>query len=79
MFSYIKKYAETMNGAEVYPKFAMFLFLIVFLAMLWFGLKADKKYISELEQMPLNAHDGILPLHENGNNNQIPEPKNAHL
>jgi hypothetical protein len=79
MFSFIRKYAETMNGAEVYPKFAMFLFLIVFLAMLWFGLKADKGYIAELEQMPLKGHDGISPIHENGLSEQINEPKNAHL
>lgn len=76
MFSFIKKYAETLNGAEVYPKFAMFLFLIVFLAMLWFGLRADKKYISELEHMPLDNHDGTL---ENGYNENFPEPKNVHL
>lgn len=64
MFSFIKKYAETMNGAVVYPKVAMFLFLIVFVAMVWFALKADKGYIHELESMPLNDQNGAMPGNE---------------
>ena len=53
MFSFIKKYAETLNGAEVYPKIAMLLFLIVFISMVWFALRADKGYIKELTELPL--------------------------
>lgn len=54
MFSFIKKYAESMNGVEVYPKIALVLFGIVFIGMVWFALKADKNYIRELEQMPID-------------------------
>jgi len=57
MFSFIKKYAESMNGVDVYPKIAMFIFLVVFVAMLLIVWKADKKYIDELEHMPLNEND----------------------
>lgn len=54
MFSFIRKYAETISGAELYPKIALFLFLLVFLGMILIAWKADKKYISEVEQLPLD-------------------------
>lgn len=54
MFSFIKKYAATMQGIEVYPKVAMVLFLTVFIGMIWFALRADKKYIEEIEHLPLD-------------------------
>ena len=54
MFSFIRKYAESMTGADIYPNIGIFLFLVVFAAMVWFAVKADKNYIKELEQMPLS-------------------------
>lgn len=59
MFSFIKKYAATLSGVDVYPKIGIVLFLLVFAAMLWFALKADKNYIHELEQIPLDEKDKI--------------------
>lgn len=59
MFSFIKKYAETLQGAEVYPKIAMVLFLIVFVGMVWFALKADKNYINELNHLPFDENEKI--------------------
>ena len=54
MFSFIKKYATSISGVELYPKIALLLFVLVFASMIWFVLRADKKYIEELEQIPLN-------------------------
>jgi hypothetical protein len=54
MFSFIKKYAETINGAELYPDIALVCFLTVFIGMILIAWKADKKYISEVAQLPLN-------------------------
>lgn len=59
MFSFIKKYAESMSGIDIYPNIALFLFVSVFIAMVIFAIKADKNYIHELEQLPLNDN-----LHE---------------
>ncbi len=59
MFSFIKKYAATLSGIDVYPKIGIVLFLLVFAGMLWFALKADKNYIHELEQIPLDEKDKI--------------------
>ena len=55
MFSFIRKYAESIQGIEVYPKIGLFLFLIVFISMVVFALKADKGYIAELEQLPMDG------------------------
>lgn len=52
MFSFIRKYAESVSGIEIYPKIAIFCFLVVFIGMIWFALRADKKYIEELENIP---------------------------
>ena len=54
MFSFIKKYAETINGAELYPNIALVCFLTVFVGMILIAWKADKNYITEVEQLPLD-------------------------
>jgi uncharacterized membrane protein len=53
MFSFIRNYAATIDSVDVFPKVALFIFVSVFVAMILIALKADKKYISEIEQLPL--------------------------
>ena len=53
MFSFIRDYAATIDSVDVFPKVALFIFVSVFVAMILIALKADKKYISEIEQLPL--------------------------
>ena len=45
MFSFIKKYTETLGGADLYGNVALVIFVMVFIGMLWVALKADKGYI----------------------------------
>lgn len=54
MFSFIRKYAEGISGADIYPNIGIVLFMLVFAGMIWFAIKADKGYIHELEQLPLS-------------------------
>ncbi len=54
MFSFLKNYAATINSVDLYPKIGLFLFLFVFVGMVAIALAADKKYISEIEQLPLD-------------------------
>ncbi len=54
MFSFIKKYAETLNGADVYGNVGLLLFVVVFSAVVLFALKANKNYISEMSKLPFN-------------------------
>ena len=53
MFSFFRNYAATIDSIDVFPKVALFLFLFVFVAMIFIALKADKNYIKEIEQLPL--------------------------
>jgi len=54
MFSFIKKYAESLNGVDIYGDIGLVLFVIVFLGAVLFAVKANKNYISELAELPLN-------------------------
>ena len=54
MFSFIKKYASDIQGIDLYPNIALFLFLSVFVFMIYVTLRADKKYIDEIAHLPLD-------------------------
>jgi cbb3-type cytochrome oxidase subunit 3 len=54
MFSFFKRYAETIAGVNVYPKISLIIFFVFFIALLWFTMRADKKYIQEQANIPLD-------------------------
>jgi cytochrome c oxidase cbb3-type subunit 4 len=54
MFSFIKKYAETLQGVDIYPKISLLIFFTVFCIIIIALLKMSKKTISELERIPLD-------------------------
>jgi cbb3-type cytochrome oxidase subunit 3 len=54
MFSFFKRYAETIAGVNVYPKISLIIFFVFFIALLWFTFTADKKYIQEQANIPLD-------------------------
>lgn len=54
MFSFFRRYAETIAGVNVYPKISLIIFFVFFIALLWFTFRADKKYIEEQASIPLD-------------------------
>lgn len=54
MFSFFRNYAATINSVDIYPKISLFLFVFVFVAMILIALTADKRYIEEIEHLPLD-------------------------
>lgn len=54
MFKFIKQYAETIVGIEVYPMISMMIFLLFFVGVTAYVFFLRKSYINELEQMPLD-------------------------
>lgn len=54
MFSFIKKYAETLQGVDIYPKISLIIFFTVFCLIIVLLLKMSKKTVSELERIPLD-------------------------
>jgi cbb3-type cytochrome oxidase subunit 3 len=53
MFSFIKKYTETMQNANVYPIFSLLVFVIFFIGVLWYVKVMDKKEVDTIKNLPL--------------------------
>ncbi|MEO6406057.1 MAG: CcoQ/FixQ family Cbb3-type cytochrome c oxidase assembly chaperone [Ferruginibacter sp.] len=53
MFKFIKQYAETIDGVQIYPLISLFIFFLFFVVLLWFVKKMDKKSIEILSNIPL--------------------------
>ena len=59
MFKFIKQYAETIRGIDIYPIISLFIFLLFFIAVLWYVKKMDKKSVEEISNLPLDINDDI--------------------
>jgi len=57
MFKFIKQYAETIKGIDIYPIISLFIFLLFFIAVLWYVKKMDKKIVEEISNLPLDMND----------------------
>ena len=53
MFSFIKKYTETMQEANLYPIFSLLVFVIFFIAVLWYVKVMDQKEVDAIKNLPL--------------------------
>ncbi len=53
MFKFIKQYAESIAGVEIYPIISLVIFFTFFLVLIVWLWKADKDIISEIEKLPL--------------------------
>ena len=49
-----KHYFERIIGIEIYPMISLFLFLLFFIGLLIWVFKADKKYIDQMSNAPLD-------------------------
>ena len=47
----------TIDGIEIYPIIALGIFVTVFVYYTFWALKVSNKYISELEELPLDNKD----------------------
>lgn len=55
MFKFIKQYAETIVGIEVYPLISMMIFFLFFLGVTAYVVFLRKSYINEMEQLPIES------------------------
>ncbi|TCJ13233.1 CcoQ/FixQ family Cbb3-type cytochrome c oxidase assembly chaperone [Flaviaesturariibacter flavus] len=58
MLKFIKQYAETIQGIDIYPVISMVLFFAVFVGMLWFVKIMTRDHAKELAAQPFE--DGTL-------------------
>ena len=60
-----KELLQSIEGIEIYPLISLFIFLALFAGITVWILKLDKKYVNEMEILPLD--DGV----ESGNNKKM--------
>lgn len=66
MFKFIKNYAETIAGIDVYPLASLLIFFIFFVTMGIWVFRLKKSYITEVSAMPLEQSVNN-PLNNNSN------------
>ncbi|HCY90721.1 MAG TPA: CcoQ/FixQ family Cbb3-type cytochrome c oxidase assembly chaperone [Chitinophagaceae bacterium] len=54
MFKFIKQYAETIDGAQVYPMISLLIFFIFFVVLLLYVKTMDKNRIKQISNIPLD-------------------------
>jgi cbb3-type cytochrome oxidase subunit 3 len=50
----MKQYLANVQGVDGYLIFSMIVFMSFFIGLLFWVLKADKKYIDQMKNIPLN-------------------------
>ncbi|HEU4904301.1 MAG TPA: cbb3-type cytochrome c oxidase subunit 3 [Flavisolibacter sp.] len=64
MLKYIKQYADSIKGIDVYPIISLFIFVLFFIAVIYYVRKMDKRRVDEMKNLPLDLEpDNNLPLH----------------
>ncbi|HQW83567.1 MAG TPA: CcoQ/FixQ family Cbb3-type cytochrome c oxidase assembly chaperone [Ferruginibacter sp.] len=57
MFKFIKQYAETISGINIYPMISLLIFLIFFIVLLVLVKKMKKEKITELSNIPFDNEE----------------------
>ncbi len=50
---------EQINGVEIYPIISLIIFFVFFLVVGYLVFTADKSYIEEMKNMPLDKEDDL--------------------
>jgi cytochrome c oxidase cbb3-type subunit IV len=53
MLKYIKNHMATIGGIEIFPIISFLIFFIFFIVLLIWVVRANKEYISHMENLPL--------------------------
>jgi cbb3-type cytochrome oxidase subunit 3 len=56
---------ETIEGVSIYPIIGLILFFLIFIGIVIWALKADKKYIKKMENIPLDNEEPTNTENEN--------------
>ncbi len=53
----VSHYLQSISGVEIYPILSFFIFFVFFIAVTWFVIKLDKKYITEVSNYALDGNE----------------------
>ncbi len=54
MFTFIKQYAEKMDGVHIYAMISLFIFFLFFVVLLVLVRRMGKERVNELSNLPFN-------------------------
>ena len=54
MLKYIKNYAASIKDIDIYPVISLSIFVLFFIAMIYFVKKMDKGHVADMKHMPLD-------------------------
>jgi cytochrome c oxidase cbb3-type subunit IV len=54
MLKYIKNYAASIKDIDIYPVISLTIFVLFFIAVIYFVKKMDKSSVEEIKQLPLD-------------------------
>lgn len=57
MLKFIKHHMETIGGIEIYPIISFVIFFTFFVLVLIYVIKADRKTINEIANLPLDSKE----------------------
>ena len=57
MFKFIRQYAESIDGVNIYPMISLVIFFLFFVVLLYYVKKMDKSKAREISQIPLDQEE----------------------
>jgi cytochrome c oxidase cbb3-type subunit 4 len=54
MFKFVKQYAESIDGINIYPMISLVIFFLFFVVLLYYVMKMDKAKVNEISRIPLD-------------------------
>lgn len=57
MLRFVKHHMETIAGVEIYPLVSFLIFFTFFIGLIAYVILMKKRYIEELENLPLTEND----------------------
>lgn len=57
MLKYIKGYAASIEGIDLYPMISLMIFFLFFVGVLYYVKKMDKGFVSDMNSLPLEGGD----------------------
>jgi cytochrome c oxidase cbb3-type subunit IV len=61
MLKFIGKYADKINGIDIYPIISLIIFVVFFIAMLVYVKRMKKSSIDEMKNLPLDLIEETKP------------------
>lgn len=59
MFKFVKQYAESIEGINIYPMISLLIFFLFFVVLLYYVKKMDKQKVKELSRIPLDDQEPL--------------------